>query len=78
MKMAKDYGRNLEVNVEVLEAYVYSGQLKYIDGAWRWDKNGFRNNIVLIDTKSLGYSYGVSLEEHLRSKGNFIHLLLDK
>jgi len=72
MKKGRAY---LEVDPDLLNAYIYSGQLKYINGEWRWDKNGFANDIVFTEPTSRGWSSGVSLKQYLQSQGDLIHEL---
>jgi hypothetical protein len=66
---------NLDIDLDLLNGYIYAGQLQYINGEWRWDKNGFANDIVFIEPKSRGWSSGVTLLTYLQSQGDLIHEL---
>jgi hypothetical protein len=65
----------LDIDLDLLNGYIYAGQLQYINGEWRWEKDGFANDIVFIEPKSRGWSSGVSLKQYLQSQGDLIHNL---
>jgi len=67
----------LILDLKLLNGYIYAGQLKYINGEWRWDKNGFANDIVFIEPTSRGWSAGVSLRQYLEDQGNTLHSLTE-
>jgi hypothetical protein len=65
----------LDIDIELLNGYIYAGNLKYINGDWRWEKGGFANDIVFTEPTSRGWSSGVSLKQYLQSQGDLIHEL---
>jgi len=65
----------LEIDLDLLNGYIYAGQLQYINGEWRWEKNGFANEIVFIEPKPRGWSSGITLLTYLQSQGDLIHKL---
>ena len=69
--------RELQIDIDLVRVYVYCGQLNFINGEWRWDKDGFANDIVITENQNRGYSEGLSLKQYLEDQGNTIHSLRD-
>jgi hypothetical protein len=67
----------LDIDLKLLNGYIYAGQLKYINGEWRWEKDGFANDIVFTEPTSRGWSAGVSLGQYLEDQGNTLHSLTE-
>jgi hypothetical protein len=66
----------LDIDLTMLNGYIYAGNLKYINGEWRWDRDGFANDIVLTEQTPKGYS-PYSLHTYLQQQGDLIHSLTD-
>jgi hypothetical protein len=66
----------LDIDLEMLDKYIYSGQLNYINGEWRWDKKGYANKIVFYEVKDRPRNEG-SIIYWLNEQGNEIHSLTE-
>jgi hypothetical protein len=66
----------LDIDLEMLDKYIYAGHLNYINGEWRWDKNGFANEIFFYEVKDRPRNEG-SIIHWLEEQGDEIHSLTD-
>ena len=66
----------LDIDLEMLNKYIYSGQLNYINGEWRWNKNGFANKIVFYEVEARPRNEGFVVH-WLDEQGDELHSLTD-
>jgi hypothetical protein len=66
----------LDIDLEMLDKYIYAGHLNYINGEWRWDKNGFANEIFFYEVEARPRNEG-SILYWLQEQGDELHSLTD-
>ncbi len=66
----------LDIDLEMLDKYIYAGHLNYINGEWRWDKNGFANKIVFYEAEARPRNEA-SIFYWLQEQGDELHSLTD-
>jgi hypothetical protein len=67
----------LDIDLEMLDKYIYAGHLNYINGEWRWNKNGFANKIVFYEVEARPEFMTGSIIHWLDEQGDELHSLTE-